>query len=239
MSITSVSLPGAYGLDAGFTPDTTQRHVLGTRIDVLDSYWGYRRLVYAKNAAAAYKVGYVCVMDVDSVMTIAPVNTTGLNAPLYVCLHPMASGTYGWYIEAGMAPVYSYVTLAANAIPAIDAGHSGMIVTSASTHLPIHGMAVLANDDKQATATLIGTIGTTKLKLSTVDGFFVGGVISSTGITSAQTVTAIDEAKKEITLSATWDSAPSGTIAFNYDGTSNEFWQLCRFRYPHGATAVV
>jgi len=65
------------------------------------------------------------------------------------------------------------------------------------------------------TLTSVATTGATKIVVPDTDGIVVGGVVTGTGIPPNTTVTAIDAATKEITLSQATTADTAGSYSFN------------------------
>src|SRR5690348_9620420 len=96
-----------------FTPDTTQRFALGTKIAAVDPFWGWGEFVYAKaNGAIAPRL--LCILD-ETFQAVGVPNTANQGFPCCVAMGNMATLTFGWFMTAGLTPIKATATVAADA----------------------------------------------------------------------------------------------------------------------------
>jgi hypothetical protein len=169
-----------------FVPDTTQRHVLGTRVAAVDPYWGYGEFLYVKSAAAILK-GSLVQWDGDH-NGILLVNTANTGFCFGVAMNAIPSGSYGWIMVAGSAVYKTNATVAAEA--AIGVAAAGILGTNSAGK-----QALGIRNNKSATATKTVTAFTTSgsalLQTAGYDGFFLGMALSGTGIPASTVVAAL------------------------------------------------
>lgn len=180
-------ITGSTPFNDWFTPDSTQRHPLGTRVMALDPYWGFGEFMYTVSGDAVIK-GSLVVWDFSNSLVLLP-STTLQGFPFGVAMAPMASGVYGWILLAGLAVYKTSATVAADANVAIAA--AGVVGASATGK-----QLVGVRNQKAATATtaitLVGTqSGNGILSTKGYDGWFLGMALSGTGIPASTVVAAL------------------------------------------------
>lgn len=171
-----------------FSPDTTARHVLGTKVTAVDPYWGLGVFMYVKSTDAVLK-GSVCMWDESYNAVLLP--TTALQGfPWGVAMAPMASGKYGWIQLEGRAVYQTNATVAADAIVAIAAAG---ILGATATGKQLIGVRnrVAATGTKTVTANTTSGNGVLFCPAG-YDGFFLGMALSGTGIPASTVVAALD-----------------------------------------------
>jgi hypothetical protein len=177
-----------------FTPDTVQRHVLGTRVTAVDPYWGLGTFMYVKSNDAILK-GSLVMWDESFNGALLP-STANQGFSFGVAMAPMASGVYGWVQVEGRAVYKTNATVAADA--AIGVAAAGIAGTNAA------GKQLLNVRNRVAatgivTATATTTNGTNVLYCPKgYDGFFLGAALSGTGIPASTVVAGLDPDGKRI-----------------------------------------
>lgn len=218
---TGFPLLGSQAVGNWFQPDTTQRHVLGTIITVADPFWGGQDLIYLSNATAtALVVGTPVVWDVNNQAVAVP-NTANLGMPVAFALNsfPSQTGTsYGWFVIAGKFVAASNASVAAAAqIGIAAAGRLG--ANSAGKEILGARVAAAATTTVAKTNTLTQS-GSTLLKVSNTDGWFVGVALTGTGIAASTTITALDPDNRTVTMNNAATATGSVTVTGTYnDGT--------------------
>lgn len=178
-------------------PDATQRAVLGTVVDAVDTFWGYGRFVYGK-AAEALNNGEVVVHQTTLYSFAKVPNTANLGQPVYVAIHKMAANDFGWFQFEGLAVYKTNATVAANAAVGIGAA-AGIVGTNTAGKqlLGVHNL-------KAATATEAKTNVQTKngshvlICPNGYDGWFLGIALSGTGIPASTVAAAFDPDGKTV-----------------------------------------
>jgi hypothetical protein len=177
-----------------FTPDTTQRHVLGTRVVAVDPYWGSGTFVYVKSNAAILK-GSLCILNSLFNAVLLP-NTANQGEPFGVAMAPMASGTYGWLQVDGQAVYATNATLAADA--QVGIGAAGIAGTN-SAGKQLLGVRNLRAATSTVTVTANTQNGSNVITCpSGYDGLFLGISLSGTGIPSSTVVAGLDADGKRV-----------------------------------------
>lgn len=177
-----------------FTPDTTQRHVLGTKVVAVDPFWGLGTFMYVKSADAILK-GSLVMWDESYNGALLP-STALQGFPFGVAMAPMASGVYGWVQLEGRAVYKTNATVAADtAIAVAAAGIAGTL--AAGKQLVNVRNRVAATGTK--TFTVNTQSGTNVLFApSGYDGAFLGMALSGTGIPASTVVAGLDPDGKRI-----------------------------------------
>lgn len=203
-----LALPGILGHQAAgdlMVPDTTAKVTLGTVMDFLDPYYGLQRMVYGK-AAAAQETGSLVYFDNNWTATDIP-NTANLGYPIAVAKANMAANSYGWYITQGLAPWSATASVAAGtAFGITGAGQVG----ANSAGKQILGARIAVAGTGTFTRTITTSNGSTTMKATSTDGFFVGLAISGTGVAASSTIASIDP--DGVTFTTNNAATASGTV---------------------------
>lgn len=198
-----------------------------------DPVWGPGEFIFGKANGAIRQYG-LCVLTptfnattrvFDQMFTEAP-NTANTGRPVYIAMAEtgptgMASGQYGWFMDAGVAPVNGTATVAAGTTVGITA--AGQIGANSAGKQVLNAVSCQA-----ASATVIravagqayggvNTSGGFQIQVQNVDGLFVGGYGSGTGVGAAAIITAIDRINNVLTMSV----ANSAAVTGNFTQTNN------------------
>lgn len=178
-----------------FSPDTTQRQVLGTVVEAVDPFWGTGRFLYIKSNDAILK-GSLVAWDETYQGVLLP-NTANQGFSFGVAMAPMASGTFGWIQLEGRAVYKTNATVAADA--AIGVAAAGIAGTNTA------GKQLLGVRNRVAatgTKTFSNTVTTNNTNVLYVpngyDGAFLGMALSGTGIPASTVVAGLDPDGKRI-----------------------------------------
>lgn len=221
-----------------FQPDDVRRHTLGTILSYANPFWGGGEAVYLSvPASTPLVVGTPVVWDVAN-SAIAVPNTANLGMPLAFVMNAFPSNpavTYGWFVISGRYPVASNASVAAAAPIGIaaagrlGANSAGKQVLNARVQAPATTTVIKANTSTQA--------GSTLLKVSNTDGWFVGVALSGTGIPALTVITAISEDDRTVTMSLAATATGSVSVTGTYnDGTI--FWNVISADRPFAQGAI-
>lgn len=205
-----------------FAPDTTARHVLGTKVTAVDPFWGLGVFMYVKSTDAVLK-GSVCMWDESYNAVLLP-STALQGFPWGVAMAPMSTGKYGWIQIEGRAVYATNATVAADAIVAIAAAG---ILGATATGKQLIGVRnrVAATGTKTVTAQTHA--GQAVLDTAGYDGFFLGMALSGTGIPASTVVAALDPDGKRIytgsAIGTTGDKNSTATGSITLTGTYTGF----------------
>lgn len=245
MTTAAIIVPyaGAQAVGNWNTPDTTQRHALGTVISVVDPYWGGQELMYVQfsfTTGTPLRTGAVLAYDVAASYTATLVaNTANLGKSVGFNLNAIpsanATGTYYlWIVISGSYVAWSSASVAADtAIGIVAAGQAG--ANSAGKQL------VNCRSTRPATTTVAKSNtftqnGSPILKVSNTDGWFVGGSVSGTGITTSL-ITAIDPDNRTVTLASNSTATGSVTATQTFNDATN-FFNNVTFNRPFAQGAI-
>lgn len=236
-------MAGAQAIGNWNTPDTTQRHVLGTILSVVDPYWGGQELMYVQysfTTGTPLRTGAVMAYDVASSYTATLVaNTANLGKSVGFNLNSIPSGNatgtyYLWIVIGGSYVAWSSASVAADtAIGIVAAGQAG--ANSAGKQL------VNCRSTKPATTTVAKANTTTQngspiLRVANTDGWFVGGSVSGTGITTSL-ITAIDPDNRTVTLASNASATGAVTATLTNNDATN-FFNVVTFNRPFAQGAI-
>jgi len=186
---------------------------LGQRVDAFDPYFGAGEFVYGR-AGAALNMGQVCVMDSAFVAT-AVGNTANLGRQLYIAAAPMAQDAYGWFNMSGTYPWNSTASVAAGTTVGITA--AGQVGANTAGKQILGAVSVRPATTTVVKANSVTMTGWNVVQLPDTDGLFVGQTASGTGIPGATTVSSIDYAKSQVTLSN--NATANGTVSVTFTNT--------------------
>ena len=239
---TMFSVCGTQAIGNWNTPDTVQRHPLGTIMNVVDPYWGGQELIYLQfsfTTGTPLRTGAVLAFDTaTSFVATLVANTANLGKSLAFNLNasPSANATgtyYLWAVVSGSCPVWSSASVAADTgIGIVAAGQAG---AQAAGKQIVNCRNTKAATTTVAKANTVTQNGSPILKVSNTDGWFVGGSVSGTGITTSL-ITAIDPDNRTVTLAS--NSSATGSVTAtqtNNDGTNYFNTVTCDRPFAQGA----
>lgn len=217
---TGFPLLGSQPVGNFFVPDSVARHKVGATITVNDPYYGGQELIYlAVPTSTALKVGHAVTWDLNNSIIALP-NTANTGFPVALSLNAVASDAsnvqYSWFLIEGQALAWSSASVAAAAaIGVVAAGQLGAVAAGKQILNARVAAAATTTVAKTNTATQSGS---TLIKVSNTDGWFVGIALSGTGIQATTTVTAIDPDNRTVTMSLAATATGSVTVT----GTRND-----------------
>ena len=200
-------LIGSQPIGNYFTPDSTQRHVLGSIVAADDPAFGGGEYIYLQ-ANASITVGQLVVWDGSYLATVAP-NTanTGRGVAVAVGGGAYSAGQFGWFQITGQVPIKATASVAAGTTFGIDATTGGQVNANSAGRQVLNAVSV--QPSTYATTKGATTVnGSPLLRVNNADGWFVGITLSGTGISG--TVTGISSDGRTLTMSA--NATASGSI---------------------------
>lgn len=235
---TMYPLIGSQPVGNFFTPDTTQRHVLGAPLEFADPYWGGGTAVYlAIPTSVAFKVGEVVYWDNGNNAIDIP-NTANLGFPVALAMNSSASNAssvqYGWFLISGQGPALSGASVAAAAAIGITA--AGKLGANSAGKEILNARVSLAATTTVVKANTQTVNGSPIIRPSNTDGWFVGMAVTGTGIPASTTVTAIGPAR-DVTMSANATATGSVSVTGTYNDGSN-FWNVLAINSPFAQGAI-
>lgn len=236
---TGYPLLGSQPVGNFFVPDSTQRHRLGTVITTVDPYWGGQELIYlAVPTSTAIKVGGSVTWDTD-LKTVTLPNTANLGVPVAFALNAVASDAsnvqYAWFLIEGKLPAYSGASVAAAAAIGITA--AGQLGANSAGKQILNVRVVAAATTTVAKANTSTQSGSTLIKVTNTDGWFVGVALSGTGIAASTVITAIDPDNRTVTMNNAATATGSVTVTGTYNDGTN-FWNVLVADRPMSQGAI-
>jgi len=216
--------------------DATPKVVLGTIINVQDPFWGGGEYIYLQMPlSTTAKAAAILCWD-----TVAPAflsslvaNTAGLGKPVGIsqnALTSSASPQYGWAQISGFTPVWSSASVAADGlIGIVAAGQAGAL--AAGKQLLNCRVTVPATPGTVAKTNTQVNSGSNQLQVVNTDGWFVGMLVSGTGIPATTYVSAISADGRSVLLTNAATVTGGATITASYAATP-DFWNLCVINRP-------
>lgn len=213
--------------------DTIQDAPLGTIVPFNNPYWGGGEAMYCKMpTSTALSVG-TCVIWDNAYLVAAVPNTANLGQPVGFLMNALVSNAaaqYGWVAISGVHPCFSGASVAANtALGITAAGKLGAIANGKQILNCRSQVAATTTVVKANTTTLTGSL---ILKVSNADGWFIGVVLTGTGIAAGATVAGIDPDNRTVTMSAVATATGSVSVTGTYNDASAAFWNVCAFDRP-------
>jgi hypothetical protein len=232
------ALLGTQPFNDWFTPDTTQRQVLGTAIAAVDPYWGWGEFLYVKSNDTLGR-GNAAMWDETFTAVLLP-NTANQGFPVgFVMGGIFTAGMYGWLQISGLAVYATNATVSADTKIGITA--AGVLGTLAA------GKEIVNCRNRRAATATVTWTATTYSGLPTIyvpkgyDGAFLGMALSGTGVGASAVVAGLDPDGKRIyagtaigTLSGA-NSTASGSITLT--GTYTGYGAGC-VQYPFAQGAI-
>lgn len=238
-SINSViGFPSAQKHDAVEVATATSGYVpqiaLGSIIAVQDPYWGGRELIRLEvGTSTAVKVGQIATWN-GSFQYSAVANTANLGRNVAFALSSVASNAtykqYAWFIIAGVAPVYCGASVAADTAFGITAAGTGGAIANGKQIL--NARITTASTATVAKSNCTAASGSYYLRVPNSDGWFVGVVLSGTGIASGATVAEISSDGLTVRMSAVTTAAVNGTVTATYNDGSANYYNVATFDRP-------
>jgi hypothetical protein len=184
-----------------------------------DPVWGGGEAIFARAGAGIRNYGlcvFTPVWDATNFRytwnaSEAP-NTTLLGRPVGVAMGgAMLTGQFGWFLITGTTPINGTASVAADTAFGISA--AGQVGALAAGKQIVSARVVTA-----ATNTVVkaasGVSGDNIIKITggNTDGFFVGGVLTGTGVGASAVVSAIDPLNSQLTVSVVNSAAVTGNL---------------------------
>lgn len=202
-------------------PDTTERAQSGLLMEAIDPYWGGGEFVYCRAAGVIRQFALVVVTPVllggKYVFNVTEVpNTAGLGRSIGVAMVPAtAAGQFIAVCVRGVVPVNCNAAIVADTAFGIAAAGQGGALTAGKQVL--NARIVAASSTTVAKAGSTANSGSTRLLVSSADGWFAGAYLSGTGIAALTTVVDIDPSGTVVTLSVATTAAVNGTVTATYN----------------------
>lgn len=209
-------LIGTQPISNYFTPDATQRHVLGSIVGADDPYFGGGEFIYLQ-ANATITTGQLVVWDGSYLATVAP-TTANTGRGVAVAVGPgFSTGQFGWFQLTGQVPIKATASVAAGTTFGIDATTGGQVNANSAGRQVLNAVSV---QPSTFSTTKVGSTvnGSTLLRVNNADGWFVGLTLSGTGIAGGATVAGISSDGRTITMSAAATATGSATITGTITG---------------------
>lgn len=219
------SVDGTVGLQQAnfvYTVDTTARVRTGMIVNCVDTYWGGAEFMYGK-ATAGIRMGGVCTYipvltngALETQMTESA-KTASSGRALCFAMATMTTGQFGWFAISGTVPasLSSTGTAAGAAIGLVATGQVG--VTSATFGV-LNAVTALPATTTVAKTGCKGNSGDFNITIPNGEGWFIGCVLTGTGVGASALVTAISPDQRTATVSVANSAAVTGTVTATYTG---------------------
>lgn len=248
MSILAAPFSG-FDPNSGVTPVPSSLSALpqtpGIVFPIIDKVWGPGEVVYARANGSIRTYG-LCVLtpvwDATNLTytynaTEVP-NTANLGRTLAVNqVGALTAGQYGWFMLSGITPINGTASVAADTTFGITA--AGQVGANSAGKQVLNSRVVTAATQTVA-KTGYGASGDTKLYVPNLDGWFIGGYLSGTGVGASTIVTAMSPNGPngaEVTVSVANSAAVAGTITLTYNNATI-FYNVAHMNRPFAQGAI-
>lgn len=225
---------GFPAVNPGFLPDDSPQAQVGVFLGGYDPYWGGGEFVYARVTGAVPQYA-VCALtpalvNGQWVLTAGIIsNTANLGQTVGISMSLHAGAGYGWFCVAGLVPVASNASVAANtAFGIAAAGQAGAIAAGKQI---LGARVIVSSAATVVKANCNAGQGSTMLEVPNSDGWFRGIYLSGTGIAAGTTVTNIDPSGRFVTLSLATTAAVVGSVTGTYNN-STIFYNVAYINRP-------
>lgn len=212
---------GLYQPNFVYAVDTVQRVKTGMCVTAYDNYWGYGEFIYGK-ASAGIAMGSICTMDnvlVSGGLELqmaqaAPVASTA--RPYCIAMSTFTTGQFGWFCVSGLVPVKG-AALAAGASFAVNTNGAARAATA--TFGVQGGVVQLPATTAVAKTGCSGRSGDFNITVPNAEGWFIGCVLSGTGVGASALITNVSPDGRTVTVSVANSAAiVGGTVTATYTG---------------------
>ena len=200
------------------------------------SNWGLCDLIYVSNNSVAILPGTLCSLDKNFriLATAAAATVANTGAPIVVALTNFAVGStteqYGWVLRRGICPVRYGVAATAGRLFASTAGLA--TPTAAAGVQILNAVCLIA---AAATFTRSGTTrnGSSRVRVASVAGMFVGQAISGTGIPASSVISSIDSSGTDVIIGSAVGTPVTATATGTVTVTmTNTGFGICQMGFP-------
>jgi hypothetical protein len=215
----------------------TQLRAAGTDYDTTANVanWGVASVVYVSSVgAAAILPGTLVVLDKNFRITATAASEANTGRPVYVALTNFAIGStteqYGWILRQGIAPVrYSVAATAGN----VYGGTAGVATPTAAAGVQILNARCLIAAASTFTRAVLTQTGSSKVRLSSVAGIYVGQAISGSGIPASSVVSSIDVGGTFVVIGSAVGTPVNATATAQVTATfTNTGYGICQLDNP-------
>lgn len=214
---------GLYQPNFVYAVDTTERTQTGMVITAFDGYWGWGEFIYGK-ASASITMGNVCTFAavltngaLEYQMTTA-VQAASAARPYCVAMATYTVGQFGWFAISGVVPVKAIAGVLA-AGTSISLSTTAGSITAPTATFGIQGAAVqLPATTTVAKTGCKGVSGSFQITIPNGEGWFIGCILTGTGVGASALITAISPDQRTATVSVANSAAVSGTVTATYTG---------------------
>lgn len=198
----------------------------GLIVEAEDPVWGAGEFIFAK-ANGTIPIRAICQLlpTWNSTtrkfdwMAVALANTANVGRPCAVCVaeqgaagavNALTTGQWGWFMLTGNTPINGTASVAAGTTVGITA--AGQIGANSAGKQILNAVSAAPATQTVVVASVRGDSGSDLIQVANVDGLFVGGYISGTGVGAASIIKSIDRMGMVIQSSVVNSAAVSGNI---------------------------
>ncbi len=218
------SIIGTYQPNFVYAVDTTQRTRTGLCVGAIDTFWGYAEFIYAK-ATATIPMGSLCDMlsvltngAYELQMTAHPTGAANSPRPIAVAMSAMTVGQFGWFCTRGLVPVATTTTVAAGSPFSFSQVTAGRAQTAATTFNISNAVSVAASATTVVKTGCKGNAGDFNITIPNGEGWFIGCVLTGTGVGASALITNISPDGRTCTVSVANAAAVTGSVTATYTG---------------------
>lgn len=218
------SIIGIYQPNFVYAVDTTQRVRTGFLYSAIDSYWGYGEFIYGK-ATATIPSGSICSMNyvltngaLELQMTAQATGVANGGNPLAVAMTNFTVGQFGWYCVGGLVPMATTTSIANGVKIGLSQTTAGRANTFATTFGVLNAISILASATTVVKTGCKGNSGDFNITIPNAEGWFIGCVLTGTGVGASALVTNVSPDGRTVTVSVANSAAVTGSVTATYTG---------------------
>jgi predicted RecA/RadA family phage recombinase len=216
------AIVGTYQPNFVYAVDTTQRMRTGFMVTAIDNYWGPGEFIYGK-ATATVPSGSICSMNsvltngiLEMQMTAVATGVANGGNSLCVAMSNFTVGQFGWFCIGGLVPMATTTSIANGVKIGLSQTTAGRADTFATTFGVLNAKSILAATTTVVKAGCSGVSGASTIQVPNSEGWFIGCVLTGTGVGASALVTNVSPDGRVVTVSVANSAAVTGSVTATY-----------------------
>lgn len=213
----------------------------GTIAGVMDPVFGGGEMIFARASAGIRQYGLCVLTPVYDATTrtylqnmVECPNTATLGRSVYVAQTVLTTGQYGWFMLSGITPINGTASVAADTAFGITA--AGQVGATSAGKQILGGRVVQAGAATLVKANARGVAADSWINLPDVDGLFVGGYGSGTGVGAAAIIAEIDPIGNRVRMTVVNSAAVTGDFTMTFNNATI-YYNVCAINNAIAGTA--
>lgn len=213
---------GAPQANYTYVVDTTARTRTGLMLSGIDNYWGQGEFLYGK-ATATIPMGSICTFvsvltsgALEVQMTASATGVANSGRPLCVAMASFTVGQFGWFCISGTVPMATTTSIAAGVKIGLSQTTAGRADTFATTFGVLNAVSSLPATTTVVKTNCTGVSGQTIINIPDGEGWFIGCVLTGTGVGASAKVVSIAPDQKTCIVDVANSAAVTGSVTATY-----------------------